>query len=36
MKSRLLDEMYEEWIKDKIMKTMKNLEKSLEEKVNIK
>ena len=32
MKSRLLNEMYEEWIQDKIMKTMKNLEKSLEKK----
>ena len=32
MKSRLINEMYEEWIQGKIMKTMKNLEKSLEKK----
>ncbi len=32
MKSRLINEMYEEWIKGKIIKTMENLEKSLEKK----
>jgi len=30
MRSRLIEEMYEEWIRDKIVKTMRNLDDSLE------